>query len=234
MNIFWKRIKPFIQKVSNNEGILLLLRILLGSIFIVSAVLKIPHQSEFVQIVISYGVLPLNTTEVYGLLLPWVELIIGCLLVLGIFVRLASAISLAMVFSFIIASLYAMLGFSAETNNLCGCFGAAMPLSHTQSLSIDILMLLISFTLLMRPSRLLSLNPSLDRSVYARLASVMLIIIMFTTIFAPASTQTVAAAQSESDSEVLVNEEPAAVDNQDEAKPVLRFFYSNWCHYCRS
>ena len=136
----WEAAKQSIR----NQRSLSMFRILLGTIFIISAVMKIPNLDEFVQVVMSYGILPYNLAELYGLVLPWAELIIGCMLVLGLFIRFASAVSALMIISFIVACCYAVLGQSTGMNNLCGCFGETMPLSHTHALAIDIPMLAIS------------------------------------------------------------------------------------------
>ena len=207
-------------------------RILLGVIFIASAILKLPHQAEFVQIVSSYEILPYSLAEVYGLLLPWVELTVGCLLILGLFTRFTAAISLAMVASFIVANSFAMSNPGAGTDNLCGCFGAAMPLNHAQSLGIDVVMMVMSLVLVLRPSYFMSLKLSLDKAIIARYASLVLVIVMFATMAAPPPTQAAATASTIYD-DVIPASEDMVVDNPEEVRPVLRFFYSDLCHYCQ-
>jgi uncharacterized membrane protein YphA (DoxX/SURF4 family) len=91
--MYLKQLAKGITAPHNTRWLNLLLRMALGGIFIVSAVLKIPHQSEFIQVVFSYGVLPYGLVELYGTVLPWIELILGLALVLGLFPRLNAGLS---------------------------------------------------------------------------------------------------------------------------------------------
>ncbi|MBN1192041.1 MAG: hypothetical protein JXA46_19975 [Dehalococcoidales bacterium] len=120
-------------------------RFILGVIFIVASVNKLPLQSQFVNEVISYGLLPHNLATVYGIVLPWFELVIGCSLILGVFTIASLVFCLLVTISFILANIFAL---SQDIINICGCFGPLISLNHATSLSIDIVMILISGLLL--------------------------------------------------------------------------------------
>ena len=214
----------------DNQYFLFILRILLGGIFIFSAILKIPNQTEFIQIVNSYGVLPYSLAVPYGLLLPWIELIIGCLLITGLFTRLASGISFAIIISFIIANVFAMYGYSEGTGDLCGCFGDAMPLNHQQALLFDILMLCMSIPLILWQSHLFSLRLTADTRLVTILSHIMLIIIMLSLMVPQVVIQ--ASNNSEISNQQIQTDIPS-IDNLDSATPVLLFFHADWCRYCQ-
>ena len=229
-------------------------RLLLGSIFMAAAVAKFPHQLEFVGIVSNYNILPYGLAELYGSMLPWVELIIGCLLILGLFSRLASGISIALNLSFITASVYVIFWDAGTLNGSCGCFGEAMPLSHTGSLALNALMLLIAVPLVFCKQRLLDLNPSLRKCRLAfkkatgfalgraiRSATILLVVLMLTPPPSPVVADAIpvndiigtgAAASSTGTPEVMVNTEVNSSALEVD-RPSFVFFYADSCHYCQ-
>jgi len=62
----------------------LLLRIYLGGLFIYASMYKINYPGEFAETIASYQLLPFWAVNVTALIMPWVELVIGVLLVLGV------------------------------------------------------------------------------------------------------------------------------------------------------
>lgn len=138
--------KARVREVINNRWLIFVLRVVLGSIFIAASVSKLPHQAEFINIVTGYDILPDNLARFYGVILPWAELLIGCSLVLGIFSRFASAFSITLIVSFIVASAYSLFH---PVEGGCGCFGPLISMSHPVSLAIDALMLLMAVQLLL-------------------------------------------------------------------------------------
>ncbi len=147
--------KGTLQRFLTDEKLLFAFRIILGSIFIAASVGKLQHPDQFVTLVASYNILPYSLALIYGYLVPWVELALGAFLILGIFTRFASALSVPLVLSFVIASSHKLLiGAGGE----CGCFGDVMPLTLTQSLNLDGLMLLLAFPLILRKASLFSVG----------------------------------------------------------------------------
>ncbi len=88
----------------HHKGYFTVARILTGAVLILAGAGKLPERIQFVDVVIKYHVLPYPIAFIYGVILPWLELGIGLLLVLGISTRLAAVISLPVIFSFIVAN----------------------------------------------------------------------------------------------------------------------------------
>jgi len=73
-------------------GVLTVLRVALGALFIISAFAKLQHPDLFVDAVQNYHMLPAGLADLFGTVLPWAELFIGWCLVLGIFPTFAAVI----------------------------------------------------------------------------------------------------------------------------------------------
>jgi uncharacterized membrane protein YphA (DoxX/SURF4 family) len=97
-----------------------LARLILGGILIVAGVLKIPHPDKSAMAVRAYELLPVSVANIFGFSLPWVEVGVGVLLVLGIAVRINAAIGTLLMFLFVVAISQAWArGLTID----CGCFG---------------------------------------------------------------------------------------------------------------
>ncbi len=79
-------------------------RVFAGTAFVLAGAGKLPERMQFVDVVISYHVLPYAVAWSYGVALPWLELTIGSLFISGVFVRLAAGISLPLIISFMVAN----------------------------------------------------------------------------------------------------------------------------------
>jgi len=134
-----------LRQVDRMAWLLLFLRLGLGGLFITSSIAKFQHQDLFVSAVVSYELLPESLARFYATVLPWVEVFVGCSLILGIFNTLAAAVSAAMAVSFIIANIYAIFHGGVQA---CGCLGHLVKLSHPVALTIDFVMLAASGLLL--------------------------------------------------------------------------------------
>ncbi len=116
----------------------ILLRLIIGGIFILSAVSKLPHHTEFEAVVKDYDLLPNTLAEVYANILPWIELLIGVYVLFGILVRPAAAATLLLGISFLIANTSAL----DNGNNHCGnCFGETWTVPLGVAFALDILLL---------------------------------------------------------------------------------------------
>ena len=102
--------------------IVLVLRVALGLVFAVAGALKIGHPDVFASQIAGFEILPQPLIAPLALLLPFVEVLLGIYLILGLFTRFAgwfAAFQLA-VFAGAIASAV-VRGLHAS----CGCFGPA-------------------------------------------------------------------------------------------------------------
>ncbi len=100
--------------------VVLVLRVVLGVIFIVAGASKIGHAIEFAQQIAAFGLVPRALVAPMALGLPFLEVLLGGYLVLGLFTRTAAWIAtvLLAVFDLAIASAV-MRGLHLS----CGCFG---------------------------------------------------------------------------------------------------------------
>ena len=132
----------------------LLLRLVVGGVWIVAGWLKIPDPAENVRAVRAYQLLPEALVPTVGYALPIVELVVGLCLVAGLLTRLDAVVSSLLLVAFIvgIASAWAR-GLEIE----CGCFGGGggpaegAAEKYPWELARDVGLLLASFALVWRP-----------------------------------------------------------------------------------
>jgi putative oxidoreductase len=130
----------------------------LGAVFVYASLDKIAHPQDFARIVYRYrlagptaalGVVPANALAV---ILPWLEAIIGLLLVTGWWRREAAAIAGGLLVVFLVAVGYVMWqGIDVEH---CGCFtvgGAGRAAGWTLIASDLGLLAAVLYVLLVRP-----------------------------------------------------------------------------------
>jgi len=121
------------------------LRVGVGVIFILSAASKLLTHTKFVEIVREYDLLPDVLASTYGNTLPWVELIVGVYLLLGILRRPSAIVVFLMSVSFMVANISALV----EGEEHCGdCFGDVITLTANQAVMLDIFILLAALILI--------------------------------------------------------------------------------------
>jgi uncharacterized membrane protein YphA (DoxX/SURF4 family) len=84
------RFDEFLSSVDGSGGrmhslLSLIARLILGAIFIYAAIDKILHPEAFAKAVYNYRILPHLLINSTAIVLPWLELILGIFLVLGLF-----------------------------------------------------------------------------------------------------------------------------------------------------
>ena len=145
-----------------NRYLLLVLRLVIGLTLIFSAAGALPHQAEFVSAVQGHGLLPGLLANVYGSVLPWLEMLIGALLVVGLFTRFAAGVTLLMVISFLVANGTSVYHSVKNWSASCGCFHW-VTVRTGDALIIDIVLMVFAVLLLLHPQGLLSLDRRLRR-----------------------------------------------------------------------
>jgi uncharacterized membrane protein YphA (DoxX/SURF4 family) len=105
-------------------------RVALAAVWIAAGVLKIPDPAASVRAVRAYRILPESVMAPVAYGLPFLEIALGGLLLLGIAVRLAALISATLLILFLAAITSAWLrGLQID----CGCFGGGeVAPGHTQ------------------------------------------------------------------------------------------------------
>ena len=138
----------------------LLSRLILGGALLIAGGLKVGNPQKSAMSVRAYEILPIDLANFLGYALPWLEIAVGSLLIVGALVKICSVISGVTMFIFIIAISQAWVrGLSID----CGCFGGggAIDPSQTKYLSEiirDILFLLLAIFLYRFPKCRFSLD----------------------------------------------------------------------------
>ena len=99
---------------------MLLLRLFLGAVFLLSAIVKVPAPRQFVRDVRGYRILPGSVAAVFGWVLPYVELAIAGSLLTGFGVRWAALAAAFLLIAFMVVVGIAMI---RRLNLNCSCFG---------------------------------------------------------------------------------------------------------------
>lgn len=128
--------------MTRNRWLLLLFRVIVGGVFIWAGALKIADPLGFAQSIENYQVVSPTLAFLIAVALPWVEVLSGAFLVIGVFKR-SSALLISLLLIGFIGLVALALARGIDTS--CGCFGS---LSRRADLSL-ILMdgILLYFTL---------------------------------------------------------------------------------------
>lgn len=94
-------------------------RLTFGGIFVYVGLVKIAAPKEFAMIVVNYQILPENMAVYFAYILPWVELMLGVLLVLGLGVK---RIALALSFLLVVFVSAILIRYLNGSGGACGCF----------------------------------------------------------------------------------------------------------------
>lgn len=95
-------------------------RLVLGIVLLVAGGLKIGNLPKSAMAVRSYEMLPIPLANFLGYTLPWIEIGLGLLLIVGVSVKISGALGALTMLAFIIAIAQAWArGLSID----CGCFG---------------------------------------------------------------------------------------------------------------
>ena len=135
-------------------GVGLLARMLVGGVWVVAGVLKLPDPNDNVRAVRAYDLLPESVVPVVGHALPILEILVGLCLLLGLLTRVAAVVSALLLVAFVvgIGSAWSR-GLSIE----CGCFGGgAGPAANAAAkypweIARDVGLLTLSAWLVRRP-----------------------------------------------------------------------------------
>ncbi len=131
----------------------LIARLALGGVLFVAGAIKIPYPYKAAAAMRAYELLPNSFASIFGYILPWFEVGLGLLLILGVATRLSGLIGALLMILFIaaISSAWAR-GLTID----CGCFGgggqvAAGETKYLQEIIRDIGLAIAGFYLYFRP-----------------------------------------------------------------------------------
>jgi len=101
---------------------LLVTRLILGGVFIYASVDKIIHPAAFSEAVYNYQILPDVLINLTAIVLPWLELILGAFLILGLWLPGAALLSNLLLVTFFGALMFNLArGLDID----CGCFSTS-------------------------------------------------------------------------------------------------------------
>lgn len=138
----------------------LLARLVLGGVFLVAGALKVPTPESLAKATQAYQLLPHDVATYVGYALPIIEVILGLLLIIGLFTRISAAISSLLLVAFIIGIAQAWArGLTID----CGCFGGGGQVGEGETQYLrrileDVGLLACGLWLTWRPRSFLSLE----------------------------------------------------------------------------
>ena len=131
----------------------LICRLILGAVFIYASLDKIMNPDDFAKAIGNYHVLPLGLENLLALVLPWIEMLTGLCLIIGVMVDGATILIILMNIVFIFAISQALArGISIE----CGCFSVSSEGGDNiglQTILRDIGYLLLAYVVYYRQER---------------------------------------------------------------------------------
>lgn len=142
------------------DAIGLLARLVLGVVLIYAGAVKVGKPLTSQRAVQAFEVLPHELAGWIGLILPFAEIVLGVLLVLGLFTRVMGALGALLMLVFVVGIAQAWArGLTID----CGCFGgggqvAAAETKYPQDIARDLGLALCGAWLWWRPASLASLD----------------------------------------------------------------------------
>ena len=138
----------------------LLARAILGGALLAAGALKAFHPYQAAAAVRAYELLPVSVANPVGYALPWIEIGVGLILILGLYIQLGALLGTGMMLIFIIgvSSAWAR-GLSID----CGCFGGGGAVdpsktAYASEIARDVLFFACGAFLLWRPGTRWSLD----------------------------------------------------------------------------
>lgn len=80
-----------------------LIRLALGSYFVMAGLGKLEVLAAFIEQVKTFGILPANVAALYATLLPYIEVAVGGMMVLGLWTTMTGILSGLLILSFVCA-----------------------------------------------------------------------------------------------------------------------------------
>ena len=138
----------------------LVARLILGGVLFLAGYLKVDEPDKSQMAVRAYEMLPISIANLLGLVLPFVEVAIGALLILGSLTRFMAALGGFTMVIFIIAIAQA---WARGLNIDCGCFGGGGTVApgetkYLQEMLRDLGLVFLALYLIRYPSTKFSLD----------------------------------------------------------------------------
>ena len=108
-----------LQSYVGHPAVGALCRVLLGGIFIYTGLPKLLRPDEFARLVYGYQILHADMANLVGIIMPWLEVIVGLFLVIGILPQSSALVTGGLLGGFIV---FGFLGIVRGLDISCGCF----------------------------------------------------------------------------------------------------------------
>ena len=141
-----------VRRVIDNDLLTVIARVAVGATFIVASVYKIRDPGAFAKSIWYYHLVPGDLINLMALILPWIELLCGLALILGLFYHGAVVLVNVMMVTFIFAlSIAIARGIDID----CGCFKAGQTATRAawEALVFDLVLILFTLQLLFSRSK---------------------------------------------------------------------------------
>ena len=128
-----------------NKTVLLIFRLVLGGLFVYAGAVKVLDPLDFAQNIRNYQLVGQSLSFVAAIVLPWLEILAGLALILGVWTRGAAlAITGLLVFFIVLTAVTMVRGLDVD----CGCFGSLSRKSGWGVILEDLGMLALGLALL--------------------------------------------------------------------------------------
>ncbi len=127
------------RRIIDNDHLVLVIRLVVGITMIYASLYKVIDPGSFARSIWYYHMVPGSLINLMAIVLPWVELICGVFMIIGVYYRGAVFLINLMMVMFILALSSAI---ARGINIDCGCFKAAEASSESawQALYFDLVM----------------------------------------------------------------------------------------------
>ncbi len=133
-----------------NKGVLLAFRLVLGGLFVYAGAVKVLEPLDFAQNIRNYQLVGQSLSFVAAIVLPWLEILAGLALILGVWTRGAALVVTGLLVFFIVLTAVTMVrGLDVD----CGCFGSLSRKSGWGVILEDLGMLVLGLALLLAPKK---------------------------------------------------------------------------------
>jgi uncharacterized membrane protein YphA (DoxX/SURF4 family) len=133
-----------------NKGVLLALRLVLGGLFVYAGAVKVLEPLDFAQNIRNYQLVGQSLSFVAAIVLPWLEILAGLALILGVWTRSAALVVTGLLVFFVVLTAVTMArGLDVD----CGCFGSLSRKSGWGVILEDLGMLVLGLALLLAPKK---------------------------------------------------------------------------------
>ncbi len=128
-----------------NKTVLPIFRLVLGGLFVYAGAVKVLDPLDFAQNIRNYQLVGQSLSFVAAIVLPWLEILAGLALILGVWTRGAALVVTGLLVFFIVLTAVTMVrGLDVD----CGCFGSLSRKSGWGVILEDLGMLVLGLALL--------------------------------------------------------------------------------------